>query len=76
MSKLPALKPSKVLKILLKAGFYIYHQKGSHAQLRHRIKNHLRVTIPRHAGFDLPSSVVASIIAQAEISREKFLSLL
>lgn len=30
MRKLPSLKPKQVLKALLRAGFYIYHQKGSH----------------------------------------------
>lgn len=76
MSKLPALKPKEVLKALLRADFYIYHQKGSHIQLRHSYKLHLRVTIPYHSRFDLPASVVASICKQAELSREELLELL
>ncbi len=76
MSKLPALKPKQVLKVLLRAGFYIHHQRGSHVQLRHPLKTHLRVTIPYHTKFDLPPSVIHSILKQAEISREEFLKLL
>ena len=76
MAKLPALKPKKILKALLRAGFYIHHQKGSHIQLRHHQKLHLRVTIPYHDRFDLPPSVVKSILKQAEISKEEFLKLL
>ena len=76
MSKLPALKPKKVLKVLLRAGFYIDHQRGSHIQLRHRQKEHLRVTIPYHTRFDLPPSVIKSILEQAEISKDEFLKLL
>ncbi len=76
MTKLPALKPKKVLKALLRAGFYVHHQTGSHVQLRHSQKSHLRVTIPYHSRFDLPPSVINSILKQAEISKEEFLKLL
>lgn len=74
--KLPALNPKKVITILLRAGFYIYHQKGGHVQLRHNIKIHLRVTVSYHTRFDLPPSVINSILQQAEISKEEFLNLL
>jgi len=76
MTKLPALRPKKVLKALLRAGFYVHHQTGSHVQLRHSQKSHLRVTIPYHSRFDLPPSVINSILKQAEISKEEFLKLL
>jgi len=76
MSKLPALKPKKVLRTLMGAGFYIYHQKGSHIQLRHHQKSHLRITIPYHSRFDLPLSVLHNILKQAEISKDEFLKLL
>ena len=74
--KLPALKPKQVLKALLRANFYIYHQKGSHVQLRHHTKQHLRVTIPYHTRFDLPPSIINSILKQAQLSKEEFLKFL
>jgi len=74
--KLPALKPKEVINVLLRAGFYIYHQKGSHIQLRHHSKIHLRVTISYHTRFDLPPSIIHSILKQTEISKEEFLKLL
>ena len=74
--KLPALKPKQVVTALKRADFYIHHQSGSHIQLRHNKKSHLRVTVPFHSSFDLPSSVVASILRQAELTREEFLRLL
>lgn len=76
MARLPSLKPRVVIKALLKAGFYIHHQKGSHVQMRHRVKHHLRLTIPSHSGFDLPPYVVLSIIRQAGMNRDDFLDLL
>jgi len=54
--KLPALKPKKVIRAFEKAGFYIHHQAGSHAQLKHRENLQLSVTVPRHDRFDLQAS--------------------
>lgn len=76
MPKIPPLKAKVLIKILLKAGFYKHHQRGSHVQLRHRTKTELRVTIPRHDKFDLPIFVVLSILKQADITRKDFLDFL
>ena len=76
MGKLPRLKPKEIVRALVRAGFFIYHQKGSHVQLRHHAKLHLRVTIPFHSSFDLPSEIVASIMRQAELTRDEFMDLL
>ena len=35
MPKLPRISAKKVLRALLRAGFYIHHQTGSHVNLRH-----------------------------------------
>lgn len=76
MGKMPALKPSAVIRALIRAGFVVYHQRGSHVQLRHPARSSLRVTIPHHTSFDLPPSVVASIVKQAGLTREEFPSML
>jgi len=65
-----------MVKALLRADFYVHHQKGSHIHLRHKTNSYLRVTIPYHSRFDLPPSVVKSIIKQADLSLEDFLNLL
>jgi predicted RNA binding protein YcfA (HicA-like mRNA interferase family) len=67
---LPLLKP----RLILRAGFYVDHQSGSHAQLRHPIRTHLRVTVPRHDRFDIPRPVLRSILRQAELSVEEFVA--
>ncbi|MEK7071170.1 MAG: type II toxin-antitoxin system HicA family toxin [Patescibacteria group bacterium] len=76
MPKIPPLKGKAILVALLKHGFYKHHQTGSHIQLRHMDKLHLRVTVPRHDKFELPPFVVGSIIKQAEITKEEFLKIL
>ena len=74
--RIPRLKPKEVVSALKRAGFYIHHQVGGHIQLRHELKHHLRVTVPFHSDFDLPPSLVASILRQSELSREEFLKII
>jgi predicted RNA binding protein YcfA (HicA-like mRNA interferase family) len=74
--RLPVLKPREVLKALQRADFEVNHQSGSHVQLRHPQKPHLRVTVPRHDRFDLPIPVLKSILRQAEMTVEEFLDVL
>jgi predicted RNA binding protein YcfA (HicA-like mRNA interferase family) len=74
--RVPILKPREVLRALQKAGFAIHHQTGSHAQLKHPSKPHLKVTVPRHDRFDLPVPILRSIIRQAGMTVEDFLEFL
>ncbi len=76
MPKFPVLNAKQILKILFRLGFYKHHQTGSHIQLHHDEKTHLRVTVPRHDKCDLPTSVVHSILKQAEIEKSDFLKFL
>lgn len=74
--KLPALRPKQVVAALLRAGFYVHHQRGSHARLLHPSRPELRVTVPIH-NKDLPPSLLKHrILKQAGISEEEFLKLL
>lgn len=65
MSKLPSLKPKKVIKILKKSGFVEIRQIGSHLHL-YQPKKKLRVTVPVH-NKDLKRKTLASILDQAKI---------
>jgi predicted RNA binding protein YcfA (HicA-like mRNA interferase family) len=75
MPKLPVLKPREVLRALLRAGFYIHHQTGSHARLFHRTRPELRVTVSIHS-TDLPPPILKSIIRQAGLTNDEFAALL
>ena len=75
MPKLPRTNSTKLIRVLLRAGFYIHHQTGSHANLRHRLKTHLRVVVPRHSG-DLAPKTLKSIITQCDLTLEEFVALL
>ena len=75
MPKLPRTTSRKVLAALLRAGFYVHHQTGSHVNLRHKIKIHLHVVVPRR-NRDISPGTLKSIILQADLEVEKFIKLL
>jgi predicted RNA binding protein YcfA (HicA-like mRNA interferase family) len=69
--RLPSLTARQVLAALQRAGFYIHHQTGSHATLKHARDPRLRVTVPVHAR-DLQRGTLMSIIRQAGMTQEEF----
>lgn len=75
MPKLPIVNSKKVVKALLKRGFYIHHQSGSHARLINKFNSQIKVTVPIH-NKDLPKGTLANIIRQSGLTIEEFISLL
>jgi len=75
MPKLPVITPRRLLKVLLKTGFYIHHQTGSHINLRHKEKHYLHVVIPIHSR-ELAPKTLKSILVQSEISVVELIKLL
>ena len=53
MAKPPVLEPRQVIAALERAGFYVHHQRGSHARLLHEVGPGLHVTVPIH-NKDIP----------------------
>ena len=66
---IPAIKPKKLLTLLTKKGFFIHHQKGSHAVLKHLKIPDLRITLPIH-NKDLKRKTLLSILKQARLTVE------
>ncbi len=75
MPKLPRIKSSRVLSALLRAGFYVHHQTGSHVNLRHPDKTYLHIVVPKH-NKDLAPKTLKTIISQVGLSVEEFKKLL
>jgi predicted RNA binding protein YcfA (HicA-like mRNA interferase family) len=59
------------VKVLVKAGFRVVRQKGSHLILA---KNELVVPIPKHA--EIKRGLLIEIMAEAGLTKEEFLKLL
>ncbi|MBI4599502.1 type II toxin-antitoxin system HicA family toxin [Candidatus Uhrbacteria bacterium] len=73
MPKLAEVLPKDLLQALLKAGFFIFHQVGSHARLHHA--DGRRVTIAIHSK-PLPKGTFRAILRQANVSRKDIEELL
>ena len=71
MSKLPLLSWRDVVKVLVKVGFRVARQKGSHLIL---IKDECVVPIPKHR--EIKRGLLMEIIAEAGLTREEFIKLL
>jgi predicted RNA binding protein YcfA (HicA-like mRNA interferase family) len=76
MAKLPVLKPRQVIAALERAGFYIHHQRGSHARLLHPTRSDLHVTVPMHSKDVPPALLKHRILKQAGLTEDEFLKLL
>ena len=70
--RLHVISGQKLVKVLLKHGYYVRSQKGSHIHLRHPWKPAL--TIPNHK--EIARGTLKEIIKQSGLTREEFLDLL
>jgi len=69
--KLPALRAKEVIRILEKAGFEKWRQKGSHLTM-FRVVDNRALTIPVHFSKTLPKGTLRAIIKQAGLTMEEF----
>lgn len=78
MSNFPCLNAKDIERILLKAGFEIESQKGSHKQFSLYKNGKLisKVTVPFHGTKDLTKGTVNSIIRQSGLGKTRFYALL
>jgi len=60
-----------VVKVLVKAGFRVARQKGSHIIL---VKDELIVPVPKHR--EIKRGLLLEIMAEAGLTREEFLEIL
>ncbi len=74
MANLFPLTPYKLLRVLLKLGFLIERQSGSHIVLRH--PNGRVTVVPVHAREDLRVPMIRTILRQIKLTPEEFLKML
>lgn len=74
--KLKQIRPKDLVRALIKGGFVIKRQKGSHIFLESAMGSEKRVTsVSLHSGT-LPKGTLGAIIKQAGIDENKLLELL
>ncbi|MEK7099008.1 MAG: type II toxin-antitoxin system HicA family toxin [Patescibacteria group bacterium] len=74
MSIIPVFTPREMVALLLKAGFHILRQKGSHIRFQHPATGRA-TTVAMHART-LSRDLAATILKQAGISASDLLRLL
>ena len=68
--KLVPVDGKELIRILIKKGFEIKRQKGSHVQLEDNMGR--RVTVPLHPGRKIGRGLLRKILRDAEISKKDF----
>jgi predicted RNA binding protein YcfA (HicA-like mRNA interferase family) len=74
MSKLPAIKPRRVIQFLEKNGFVLDHTSGSHF-LFYNALSRRRAVVPQH-NRDLPKGTLMSLLREAGFTREELANFL
>ena len=75
--KLPIVSGKEVGKVLVKEGFEVVRQRGSHVHLLKTAgEQRFHVTVPVHGNKDLNPFVLRSIIRQTGYSPDNFFKLL
>jgi len=73
--KMPVVNGSELVRALKKAGFVERRQKGSHLHM-FRESDKRRVTIPIHAGRNIPIGTLKAILKDADLTTDQMLELL
>ena len=72
MSRLPVVSGRVLIKALVRLGYTIRDQEGSHVHLRH--PTHPSLTIPNHR--EIARGTLRAIIRQADLSVDELIRLL
>lgn len=70
MTRLPIVDARAMEKFLLRLGFEISRQKGSHVFYRHA--DGRTTTLPHHPGRDLSRPLIREILREIDVSIEEY----
>ena len=72
MAKLPILSSKKLIKILIKMGYQITRQKGSHIRLFHLSKD--SITVPDHK--IIGKGLLRKVLRDSDVTVDEFIKFL
>jgi len=70
VSRLPIVDCKKMEKVLLRLGFAMVRQKGSHVFYRHA--DGRTTTLPHHPGTELARPLIREILREIDCTPERF----
>ena len=74
MSHLPQISGKQLIAVLIKVGYQIDRQKGSHVILRKTAPPHRRIVVPKHN--EIAKGTLRAIIKQAGLTVDELKKLL
>lgn len=74
MTRVPTLSAKQLDRVLMKLGFRVARQRGSHVFYRH--SDGRTTTVPHHAGRDIARSLLHEILKEIDVSQEELIRLL
>jgi len=74
MTKLPAVKPRRVMQFLERNGFILDHTSGSHLIFYNPVSRR-RAVVPQH-NRDMPKGTLMSLLREAGFTREELIDFL
>jgi predicted RNA binding protein YcfA (HicA-like mRNA interferase family) len=74
MSKLPVVSAKELEKILMKLGFQVTRQKGSHRFYKHPDGRY--TTLPNYPGEDISRPLIRAIFREIELDVDEYIRLL
>jgi predicted RNA binding protein YcfA (HicA-like mRNA interferase family) len=74
VSRLPQVRPDRLVRVFQRLGFKAVRQTGAHCFLRHADGRTLN--IPMHQGRDVPLGTLRSILVDAKMSADELCALL
>ena len=74
-SRVPALTPREIIRVLERRGFFVHRIVGSHHVLKHPNDPHIRVVVALHRR-ELHPGTIRRIIKDAGMTTDEFLALL
>lgn len=76
MAKLPQVAGLRVVRALVRIGWYIEHQRGSHVKLKSLKYPEKIIIVPLHGSKPVKKQILSEIIKDADLSIEDFKELL
>ena len=74
MAKLPTLTGEELLTVLIKIGFKVVRQKGSHVRLKH--EDNRVVSVPIHAQKAIGKGLLLKILRDTDLTKDELIDLL
>jgi predicted RNA binding protein YcfA (HicA-like mRNA interferase family) len=69
----PRLTGKHLEMVILRAGWYLHHSRGSHFYYRHPEHPGKQITLPIHSGEIIPQKTLPNILEQADITLNEFM---